>query len=163
MAARSPTWSAALDVVALAPTGEQTGLGRLGGGRSPSWAEGRARPGSSRPSYSCSTRAAGDPSLDDLGVACRALRALLDDARDLDARDLAPPGATDAASGLDTDELAAGSTTYGRRSRPGGRRLAAALPPVPTTCRRPAALPDLLAVFALPGYGCRAASVAAIR
>ena len=35
----------------------------------------------------------------------RALRALLDDARDLDGRDLAAPGVTDAASGLDAGDL----------------------------------------------------------
>ena len=38
----------------------------------------------------------GDPSIDDLAVAARALRGLVGEARDLDGRDLAAPGATDA-------------------------------------------------------------------
>jgi hypothetical protein len=95
---------AALDVVALAPAGEETGLGRLGSVLS-SWAEGQ-RPAGLDPAATVELdTGVGDPSLDDLAVAGRALRALLDDARDLDARDLAAPGTTDAASGLDSAEL----------------------------------------------------------
>ena len=95
---------AALDVIALAPTGEETGLGRLGAALA-SWAEG-LRPAEMDPAAPLAlTTDGGDPSLDDLAVAGRALRALLEDARDLDGRDLAAPGVTDAVSGLDTREL----------------------------------------------------------
>ena len=96
---------AALDVVALAPAGEEPGLGRLGMLLA-SWAD-RERPTGLDPNVVVQLdTATGDPSLDDLAVSGRALRALLDDARDLDGRDLVPPGATDAASGFDTAELA---------------------------------------------------------
>lgn len=96
---------AALDVVALAPAGEEPGLGRLGMLLA-SWADGE-RPAGLDPNVVVQLdTATGDPSLDDLAVSGRALRALLDDARDLDGRDLVPPGATDAASGFDTAELA---------------------------------------------------------
>jgi hypothetical protein len=95
---------AALDVIALAPAGEETGLGRLGSVLA-SWAEGQ-RPASLDPAATVELdTGGGDPSLDDLAVAGRALRALLDEARDLDARDLAAPGTTDSTSGLDSAEL----------------------------------------------------------
>ena len=97
---------AALDVVALAPAGEDVGLGRLGAVIA-SWAEGERTGRARQPTSSwSSTRPQATRRCDDLAVTARALRALLDDARDLDARDLAPPGATDAVSGIDTDELA---------------------------------------------------------
>ena len=95
---------AALDVVALAPAGEETGLGRLGAVLA-SWAEGLRQDGLEPGATVVLETHTGDPSLDDLAVSGRALRALLDDARDLDGRDLAAPGVTDATSGLDAGDL----------------------------------------------------------
>ena len=136
--------------VALAPAGEEAGLGRLGhvlaslgGGRTPGAGSTPAaarrldRPRATRRSTTSRSPAA-------------RCGALLADARDLDGRDLATPGATDAASGLNAgalearvdavrDALEAGDAA-GRQSS--GRPVA--------TCARP-----LLALsgFALPGSG----------
>ncbi len=96
----------ALDLVFLAPAGEDTGLGRLGDVLA-AWGEG-LRP-ESVPATAVLTLVTGegDPSIDDLALACRALRRLIAEARDLDGRDVASPGALEVPSGLDVGELAA--------------------------------------------------------
>lgn len=84
----------ALDLVFLAPGGEATGLGRLADALAV-WAE-TLRPEGAAGSVVVQTDL-GRPSLDEVVLAARAVRRLVSDARDLDARDLAEPDAAGAA------------------------------------------------------------------
>ena len=100
------------------------------------WAEGR-RPAGPRPerSPSSSTPASATRrSTISPSPAARCGR-LLDDARDLDGRDLAAPGATDAASGLDTAELEAPRRRGAQGARDGGAPRSP--PPTAAGARRP--------------------------
>jgi hypothetical protein len=117
---------AALDLVFLAPVGEDSGLGRLGSVLT-AYAE-RLRP-ASVPDDALVTLITdqGDPSVDDLAIACRALRRLLAEARDLDARDLATPG-DEATSGFAVGDLDARVGAVRRRLAAGRFFLEAALP-----------------------------------
>ncbi len=95
---------AAIDAVFLAPVGEQTGLGRL----EPllaAWAQGRRPAGVPADAVAVVDPGTGDGSLTDLAVVARTLRRLVAEARDLDGRDLAAPGATEVPAGIDVDEL----------------------------------------------------------
>jgi hypothetical protein len=92
----------ALDLVYLAPLGDESGLGPLGA-LLEAWVEGR-RPADA-PAATLATDQ-GDPSVDDLALACRALRRLIGEARDLDAADLASPGTVDVRLGVDLDKFA---------------------------------------------------------
>jgi hypothetical protein len=118
---------AALDLVYLAPVGEQTGLGRLGD-LLRAWAEARRPKEVAADAVVTLLTGDGDPSLDNLAVACRQLRRLVAEARDLDGRDLASPGAADVPSGLNADELQARVTAVRTALRAGRARIAAALP-----------------------------------
>jgi hypothetical protein len=120
------TGLAALDVVCLAPTGEDAGLGRLGAVLA-AWAEGLRPDGLDPAAVLVLETDAGDPSLDELAVAARALRALVGEARDLDGRDLAAPGSTDPVRGLDTDELETRLDDVAGALETGRAALAAAL------------------------------------
>ncbi len=125
----------ALDLVFLAPVGDEVGSGRLGALLA-AWGEGR------RPAEVPATAVAvvethgGDPSVDDVLVAARSLRRLVAESRDLDGRDLASPGATDAVAGFDIAELDGRVTAV--RSCLAARRavLAAALPAEDGTAAR---------------------------
>lgn len=138
---------AALDVAFLAPVGEAADLGALGAVLQ-AWGE-RLRP-PSVPAAGVLTLVSdtGDPSLDDLAVAGRALRRLLSEARDLDGRDLAAPGTADAVAGLDgtVGELGARVERVRARLAAGRARLAAA-----TGASDARAAMLSLAGFALPG------------
>ncbi len=94
----------ALDLVHLAPAGDDPGLGRLGDVLV-AWARTRRPPEVPAAAPPVVTTDGGDPSLDDLALACRPLRALLAGSRDLDARDLASPGTADVPPGLDLAAL----------------------------------------------------------
>ena len=109
----------ALDVVFLAPAGEDAGLGRLGAVLT-AWAQAR------HPDAVVDT-GPGDPSIDELAVACRSLRRLVGEARDLDGRDLGSPGATDVVAGVDVGELEGRATAVRDALQAGRARLAAAL------------------------------------
>ena len=142
----------AMDVAFLSPAGEETGLGRLGDLLS-AFADG-LRPKDLDPAAEVVLEiAAGDPSLADLAVAGRALRALVADARDLDGRDLAAPGAADSVSGLDAGDLDARPGAVRAALQAGRDRLAAGGDP------RAAMLS--LAGFQLPGGIPRGTDVAA--
>ncbi|MCI0634409.1 MAG: hypothetical protein L0206_10925, partial [Actinobacteria bacterium] len=94
----------ALDLVLLAPAGEETGLGRLGA-LIASWAEGW-RPAAAPAEFPPVIEAtAGDPSLDEIMLVCRSLKQLVLGSRDLDARDLVAPGAADVPTGVDLADL----------------------------------------------------------
>jgi hypothetical protein len=118
---------AALDLVFLAPVGEETGLGRLGSVLA-AWAEGLRSPSVPETAALTIDTAVGDPTIDGVAVVCRQLRRLVAEARDLDGRDLAAPDTAEAASGLDVAELetrlgrVVGALTTGRN------RLAKVLP-----------------------------------
>jgi len=121
----------ALDAVFLAPAGADAGLGRLGAVLT-AWAEGLRPPKLETATITLVTDQ-GERTVDDLALACRALRRLLAEARDLDGRDLASPGAGDATSGFATSGVGERDLTgrlRGVRSRlvAGRGRLAGALP-----------------------------------
>jgi hypothetical protein len=118
---------AALDVVYLAPVGEQTGLGALGELLG-AWAAGHRPDDISAEAVVAITTSLGDPSVDDLVVVCRQLRRLLAEARDLDGRDLASPGATDVPAGFDLADLEDLIAHVVAVLQAGRQRLAAALP-----------------------------------
>jgi hypothetical protein len=96
----------ALDLVFLASVGEETGLGRLGALLA-AWAEGLRPESAPAPAVTVIETDQGDPSVDDLVLACRSLRRLVAGARDLDGRDLVAAGTTDSTSGIDISELEA--------------------------------------------------------
>ncbi len=126
---------AAIDAVYLAPVGEQTGVGRLEAVLA-AWADGR-RPASIPAGAAAVVDAGtGDGSLADLAVVARTLRRLVAEARDLDGRDLAAPGATDVPAGVLVPELDARVAAV--RAALDGRRvaLAAALPAAPGSSSR---------------------------
>lgn len=95
----------ALDLLFLAPAGEDPGLGLLGAVLT-AWAE------QLRPQHGVSTSDVvigsriGDPSLDDVVAVARSMRALVANATDLDGRSLAEAGAVEVPAGVDLDELA---------------------------------------------------------
>lgn len=118
---------AALDVVLLAPVGEEPGLGQLSVILA-AWAE-TLRPTTTPTGALAALQTnRGERSVDDVALAARSLRKLITAARDLDARDLAAPGVTEAPSGLETDELDVRVNTVISALRAGRRALAAALP-----------------------------------
>src|SRR5262249_53356488 len=110
-----------------APAGDDTGLGTLGDVLA-ALAE-TLRPATALDAVAVVETDVGTTTLDDVALAARALRRLVGDARDLDARDLAEPGTTDAASGLDPDDLAARADALRAALAAGRGALAAALPP----------------------------------
>ena len=157
--ARSPTSGCRRPSVMLAPTGEQTGLGRLGGVRSPHGPRGCARPGSIPPRYSCSRAPRAIRRSTTSG--CRAARCARSSRR--------PATSTGATSrrparpmpraGSTRDELEARVGDVRRALATGRAGLAAALPAVSATAGNGHATlsPDLrgamlaLAGFELPG------------
>jgi hypothetical protein len=95
---------AALDLISLAPRGEETGAARLGSLLA-AWAE-SLRPSSAPPDAAMIVRTdIGERTIDDALLGARPLYELVAAARDLDGRDLAAPGTTDPPSGLDVAEL----------------------------------------------------------
>jgi hypothetical protein len=94
----------ALDLVYLGPAGDDPGLGRLGEVLA-AWARTRRPKGVPADATPVVATDGGAPSLDDLAIACRALRPLLAGARDLDGRDLASPGTPDAPPAWDLAAL----------------------------------------------------------
>lgn len=118
---------AALDFTFLAPVGEEPGLGQLGA-LLIAWAE-TLRPATTPPAAVAVIQTnLGEQSVDDLALAARSLRRLIAAARDLDGRDLATPGATDATSGFATAELGERVNAVNRALRAHRNLLAAALP-----------------------------------
>ncbi|HKE78910.1 MAG TPA: hypothetical protein VKB54_06365 [Solirubrobacteraceae bacterium] len=118
---------AAIDAVFLAPVGEQTGLGRLESVLA-AWADGRRPAGVPGGASAIVDAGSGEGSLADLAVVARALRRLVAEARDLDGRDLAAPGATDVPTGVDIDELGARVAAVRAELETRGSDLQAALP-----------------------------------
>ena len=139
----------ALDLAFLAPAGEDTGLGRLGDVLA-AWGEG-LRP-ESVPATAVLTLVTGegDPSTDDLALACRALRRLIAEARDLDGRDVASPGALEVPSGLDVGELEASDRSASAPGWP--RRAKHSRRPCPPGPARPARGDVRAAMLALAGF-----------
>lgn len=118
---------AALDFTFLAPVGEEPGLGQLGA-LLIAWAE-TLRPATTPPTAVAVIQTnLGEQRVDDLALAARSLRRLIAAARDLDGRDLATPGATDATSGFATAELGERVNAVNRALRAQRNTLAAALP-----------------------------------
>jgi hypothetical protein len=118
---------AAIDAVFLAPVGAQTGLGRLEAVLA-AWGEGRRPQGLPADAVAVVDPGTGEGSLADLAVIARSLRRLVAEARDLDGRDLATPGATEVPAGVDVAEL--GDRVQAVRAALDARRIAlkAALP-----------------------------------
>jgi hypothetical protein len=137
---------AALDLLYLVPGGDDTGLGRLGEALT-AWGE-RSRPRDIPVDATLVVETVvGDRSIDDVALAARAIRRLIAHSRDLDGRDLAAPGTTDAASGLDTDELARRVDRVRAALAAGRDRLAATLEP-----GHPPAGDTRMAMLALSGF-----------
>ena len=142
----------ALDLVFLAPVGEDTGLGRLGDVLA-AWGEGMRPESVPATAVLILVTGQGDPSTDDLALACRALRRLIAEARDLDGRDVASPGALEVPSGLDVGELEARIECLRAGLAAAREALAAALPARPDRPARGDVRGAMLALagFELPG------------
>ena len=89
----------ALDLVFLAPVGEDAGLGRLGSLLA-AWAEGLRPPDLPADAVLTLITDRGDPSVDDLALACRALRRLLAERATSTGATSRPRGTEDASSGF---------------------------------------------------------------
>lgn len=138
---------AALDVLNLAPSGEATGLGRLGEVIA-GWAEVH-RPDAAGDEVVAIDGSVGDPSLTDVVAVARSLRSVIAAATDLDARTFAEPGSVDVVSGVDVADLLDRAEAVAGALRGGREELAGALAAASSDRVRQAIL--RLSGFELPG------------
>ncbi|HMI82545.1 MAG TPA: hypothetical protein VK550_00560 [Polyangiaceae bacterium] len=118
------TGLAALDVLYLAPRGEETGLGRLGDAFDV-WAE-TQRPAELAGATIVVEGDMTQPDLAAVTLAARALCRLIAEGRDLDARDLVEPNATELADGIDPADVPARESALRKALVAAHHRLAAA-------------------------------------